>query len=232
MIAREVLRHLIRRAGYDVFRSYRVRRGRLLDHLGIETVLDIGANAGQYARDIRAEGYAGRLVSFEPQSGAYAKLSASSVNDPLWETRPLALGDSDGETQIRVAMNDAWSSLLPRDAKTRASQLGYVATETVTTARLDSLDVLDGSPTWLKIDVQGFEMRVLWGATEALRHVVAVECEVALEPLYVGQPSPRDIVDFLDDRGFSLAVVDTGEFRESGRTVWIDGIFVRSRHGS
>src|SRR5215211_3879629 len=219
---------LLERFGYRISKDASARRAAMMQALDVDTVLDAGANIGQYARRVRSAGYRGPIVSFEPLSGAFGELFAAASSDGEWDVHHVALSDHDGEAEINISHLDTWSSLLPRDDQAVAPQLAYVATERVKTAQLDSLDALRGARrAWLKSDVQGFELRVLAGAHNTLRHVVAVECEIVLEPLYAGQPSARQTVDYLDDRGFRLAAVDSGERRDTGRAVWIDAVFTR-----
>ena len=80
----------------------------------IDLVLDVGANKGQFASEIRHCGYAGRIVSFEPLSQAHGQLLQSSVGDSMWEayTR-CALGDHNGGVEINIAGNSESSSILP-----------------------------------------------------------------------------------------------------------------------
>jgi FkbM family methyltransferase len=229
----EGVRGLLRRRGWIVEKpsartDEALRRARLLADARIATVLDVGANVGTYGRELRAHGYGGRIVSFEPLSGAYAKLRAAAASDPRWETQQLALGEEDGSAELNVSTEDVWSSMLPRDDRATTENLAYVGTETVRTARLDSLDVLDGAPTWLKLDVQGFELQVLRGAAGSLGPVAGVECEMSLEPFYEGQPSVRELVDALDDLGFRLAATSNGFVRATGRPMWLNGVFLRA----
>lgn len=230
----EPLREALRRQGWDVEkpsvgRDSNVRRVALMRDLGIETVLDVGANVGHYGQDLRRSGYTGRIVSVEPLSGAYARLVAAAAQDPSWNTLRLALGANDGEAQINIADDEVWSSLLPRDGATRTQRNSSSKRETIRTARLDSLEVLDGTPTWLKLDVQGYELEALEGAERSLPQISAVECEMSVEPFYEGQPSIRQVIDVLDDQGFRLTAVDNGHVRrDSGRAMWIDGIFIRA----
>src|SRR5947208_7206134 len=92
------LRHALRRHGLDLrrWRPPDERRAALLESEGIDLVLDVGANRGQYAESLRARGYSGRIVSFEPLGAAHAELAAKAAGDPLWDCLKLGLGDRDG----------------------------------------------------------------------------------------------------------------------------------------
>jgi FkbM family methyltransferase len=212
-----------------------VRRVKLLRSEGIEMVLDVGANAGQYAGRLRAAGYSGGIVSFEPLAQAFAALERAAAADPGWEARRLALSDTDGEAEIHVSANSWSSSLLDMDERHLASapESAYVGTERVTTARLDSIwdEVLgqDARP-FLKLDVQGFEMRVLRGATGHLDHLAGVQAELSLVHLYEGDSLWRDLVDHLEAYDFELAGLEPGfEDPKTGRMLQADGIFLRRR---
>ncbi len=222
------------RALADPVPAQDARRARLLAHLDVGLLLDVGANAGQYARRTRAAGYAGRIVSFEPLSEAYAALAAAAAADPRWEARRLALGDADGEAVLNVAGNSCSSSLLPMRERHLASapDSAYVGTEPVRTARLDGLweeVVRPGERVWLKLDVQGFERQALRGAGARLAQVAAVQAELSLVALYDGAPLWRDVVDLLEEAGLELAGLEPGfEDPRSGRLLQADGIFVRA----
>ncbi len=208
------------------------RRGRLLEREGIDVVLDVGANVGQYGMRLRTNGYRGRIVSFEPYAQAYAQLERTAARDPLWEAHRIALADEEGEAHLNVAGNSFSSSLLPMADRHRQSapDAAYVDTEPVRTARLDALweRLVEGRRIWLKLDVQGFEMHVLRGAGERLADTRVVQSELSLKPLYEGGASWTAVVEWLSDRGFSLAGVEPGfEDPASGRMFQFDGIFVR-----
>src|SRR5690242_4817270 len=73
------------------------------DRFGIDFVFDVGANRGQFAQQIRAAGFSGRIVSFEPLSDAHEKLRQAATRDVLWSVHDrCALGDSDGSTVIHI----------------------------------------------------------------------------------------------------------------------------------
>src|SRR6185312_8827200 len=88
------------------------RRARDLKELGTTVVLDVGANAGQFAHEIREMGYTGRIVSFEPLGAAFGSLQKHARTDENHVCMQVALGDRDGITQINVSENLFSSSLL------------------------------------------------------------------------------------------------------------------------
>jgi FkbM family methyltransferase len=239
--AAEAAQRGLRRLGYElhpydpgpVLYDEDVRRVRLLANERIDLVLDVGANAGQYAQRLRRAGYRGRIVSFEPLGQAFEELERNAGDDVAWHVRRIALGDEDGSAEIHVSANSWSSSLLEMGERhlRSAPDSAYVGTEPVTTARLDTIwdqVARAGDRVFLKLDVQGFEMYVLRGAKASLDKVVGVQAELALAHLYEGDSPWRDVVDHLEQRGFELAGLEPGfEDQASGRMLQADGIFIR-----
>jgi FkbM family methyltransferase len=196
-------------------------------------VLDVGANEGQWARRVRAVGYPGELHSFEPGATAYAKLERAAAGDPTWHTMRAAVGDRSGVMTLNVSANSYSSSLLPITGihTSAAPDAAYVSIESVEATTLDALD-LPPMPTYLKIDVQGYEPQVLGGAGRLLEHVIAVEAELSLVALYEGQLLAPEVCQLLRGHGFVPVAFQTAfDHPETGEILALDGLFARSRPG-
>lgn len=231
---------IMQRAGLDVSRyrpeldwNRNFMRQLQLSQVGV--ILDVGANSGQYAAGLRAGGFDGRIVSFEPLSQPFVALKARASTDPLWEVRNCALGDSDGSISINIAGNAGESSsVLPmlKAHQEAYPPANYVGDEHVTVHRLDSIagDFLQPTDTvFLKIDVQGFEKQVIAGAHSSIQHCIGMQLELSFLPLYEGGMLIREALDIAYSLGYTLTglspcFTDT----RNGRTLQADGVFFRT----
>lgn len=186
-----------------------------LTTFGIELVIDVGANRGQFGDSLRRMGYGGAITSFEPVPECRAALRQRAEAFANWEVRSEALGD-EGATAVpmNVAAWDQLSSLLEPTPGIRES-FGHVygasRIEQVTVARLDAMWDAIGAPgkaVMLKTDAQGYDVRILRGAGEKLRQVRCLLIEVSLAPAYVGNDNGlRQALDYLEDFDFRLAAL-------------------------
>jgi len=207
---------------------------RLLSALNIDLVLDVGANRGQYALELRRWGYVGRIVSFEPLSAPFRALRRRSERDDRWAVVRVALGGRSETLPMNVAGNAAASSsilpMLPLHERV-APAATYIAVEDVEVRRLD--DVLpvyrrDATSIFLKADVQGYEGAVILGGPRTLDEVAAVQIELSLTPLYEGAPLLPEIVGQLAEHGLLLVGIEPGlADPTTGRLLQADGVFAR-----
>lgn len=79
---------------------------------GIDLVLDVGAHAGEYGKNLRAAGYQGKIVSFEPIDSHFERLLAAAADDANWECQNRAGGARSETSTINVSANDGFSSSL------------------------------------------------------------------------------------------------------------------------
>ncbi len=233
-------RNIVRRTGIEVSRyhpelDWTRNFMHQLESQRVDVVLDVGSNSGQYAAGLRAAGFEGRIVSFEPLAGPFSLLENKARADPRWECRRCALGDSDGTISINVAGNAGESSSVLPMLKTHQDAFppaNYVGTEDVPIHRLDSLapEILGSTDVvFLKIDVQGFEKQVLAGGKSTVQdRCVGMQLELSFLPLYEGGMLIREALDIAYSLGFTLTglspcFTDT----RTGRTLQADGIFFR-----
>lgn len=235
---RTAIKRGLRKLGYVVSRHDPKHdplavRSHFLEMHGINVVFDVGANVGQFARQIRENGYQGRIVSFEPQSSAFAELESAAMQDTAWDVEHCALGDIISTAEINVAGN-SWSSslldMLPAHTTTAPTST-YVAKETVTVRTLDEVFPRYCGPNsraFLKIDTQGFTKHVLQGAQHSIHAIQGIQVELSLIPLYSGEPLIGEVVAELYDKGFSLVLIEK-EFTDSrsGQQLQVNGIFFR-----
>jgi len=199
-----------------------------------DLVFDIGANTGQFASELRKAGFSGEIISFEPLSEAINVLRKMSIKDFKWKVHDqCAIGDFDGEVQINISGNSVSSSILPmlNNHSLAAPQSSYVGNESVKIFKLDSIVnkyIKASSNIFIKIDTQGFEWQVLNGAENTLKMARGVLCELSLVQLYEGQHLWRQIIDRLEEEGFTLWAFQQGFTNAStGRSSQIDAIFLR-----
>ena len=198
---------------------------------GIDLVVDVGANEGQYAEALRAHGWAGPIVSIEPIPEVRARLAERAGDDSGWTVLPpLALGAADGEAVLELSAESDMSSLLPQTDLLRAiaPSAAVRARLTVRQRRLDGLDLPPGR-LFLKLDVQGGEAAVLAGAEGLLPRVAGLQLEMALVPIYEGETPWRAMLDRVEALGFALHLLLPGYYeRKLGRQLQMDGVFFRA----
>lgn len=211
------------------------RRQKLLERHRVDLVLDVGAARGGFASDLRAFGYTGRIVSFEPLSAAFADLSAAAAGDDRWAVVNAALGSAPGTETINIASNSDSSSLLPMavDHTTAAPHVGYVGTEEIRVLRLDDearTHLVDGNRPFLKIDTQGFEREVLAGGQQTLAQCVGLQLELSFVPMYEGGMLVDEAIAAAYDAGFVLGSITQGFTSPQGHMLQADGVFVRAEN--
>lgn len=202
------------------------------------TVLDIGANAGQFARRVRTELPSAVLHSFEPLPAPFAALQAWAAGQRRVHCHNIALGDSEGVVEIHTGAYTASSSLLAPTSRLQASVPHAVPTEIqkVKVMRLDdwAYDVRLEAPVFIKMDVQGFEKGVLCGGEKTIAQASAVLVELSFVRLYENQPLFGDMVELFSALDFQLAdIYDVSRDPSSGLGFQCDGLFLprRTLHG-
>jgi len=200
---------------------------------GIRTVVDIGAHSGEFSSAICEVLPHVEVFAFEPLPECYDQLLKKFGKNGVVHVFQTAVGDSRGEVQFWRSDFSKSSSLLPMSSL-HQSAFPWSARNRPIKVQLATLDdfadkITFGSKSLLKIDVQGFEDRVLRGAQKVLQSVDYVLVEVSLAPLYEGQSEFHTIYDLLLQSGFSYK----GNMEQlaspvDGAILQVDALFARA----
>lgn len=199
----------------------------------IDTVVDIGANRGQFALAARRWAPNARVIAFEPLAGPAAVFRRVFAGDAKVILHQAAIGPSPARQAMHVSAKEDSSSLLPISDAQVAMFPGTqeAGTVEVRVARLDEFLSPDDLPALalLKLDVQGFELDALMGCESLLDRFDWVYCECSYVELYTGQKLVDEVSVWLAERGFVAA----GSFNHArdgeGRVVQADFLFRRGR---
>lgn len=214
------------------------RRILLMKKNDINTIVDIGANIGQYSLEMRKDGFKGKIVSFEPLTDAFLKLKNYAKNDKNWQVYNCAIGNEDGHTFINIAGNSVSSSISNmQDVHLEiAPDSAYTGKEEISINKLDTLFsnfYSENDRIMLKIDAQGFEKNIIDGAEKFLEKVILLQLEMSLVPMYENEMLFIDMIAYLKARNFELVSLENGFFDwQSGQLFQVDGVFINKNNQS
>lgn len=226
-------RQLVRRAELGL-RYGELILERTLQHVQADTVLDIGANAGQYGRQLRqALDFRGTIISFEPIPEVAEQLREQVRADPRWHVHAVAVDERPGTATFHVMAGSQFSSLLTPAAEFEGRFGGKAAvSRTVEVPVITLSDAArmagDCSHTLLKLDTQGTELRILRGGAQVLAQFPAIQLELGLHQLYQGESGYREVIDALDGWGFALAGLFPNNLGHFPHLLESDAVFLRA----
>ena len=200
-------------------------------------VYDIGANTGVFSSAVAKLSNVSTVYAFEPIPEVYERCVQHLGPFPHAHCYNVALGDMNQQAGIFVSEFTPSSSLLPM-APLHQAEFPYTARvirQEVQVVRLDDF-VLEHQlqpPYFVKIDVQGFEDRVLRGGEQTIKSAKYCMIEMSLVPLYETSVLFDDIYHQMRELGFQLMGFVDEAIGKSGRMLQVDGLFGRlSAHGS
>lgn len=209
------------------------RRTLWLRNMKIETILDIGANTGQFAKSMHELFPKATLYSFEPLKDCYEELLVQFKNVPHFQAFNVALGDETGIVEMHRSEYSPSSSLLSMNELHKIS-FPYTKKEILQKVDLVCLDDMISclklrQPMLVKLDVQGYEDKVISGGKTVLAQADIVITELSVEQLYDGQPLFEEIYKIMTSMGFQYR----GNYHQlcspdDGRVLQVDGIFIKT----
>ncbi len=237
MRIKKYIHEFTRRLGFDFYAlkdksDGALLRLRWLKEMDIKTVLDVGANEGQFALMMRALLPEATILSFEPIPACYHRLLANFNSDRAFKGFNFAIGDKEETIDMHINDFTPSSSLLEIDelhvenfkhtAHTKKQQIPVKTLDGL----LDQLNLV--KPYMVKIDTQGYEDKVIKGGKKLLAHADVIFIELTYQALYKKQTLFDDIYKNLEELGFQYH----GNFEEllspvNGAVLQSDGIFIK-----
>jgi FkbM family methyltransferase len=254
-VIRKWLRETFRKSGYDIHRYptsdgvlHREHISKLLGRLQINCVFDVGAHIGEFGSYLRALGYRGRIVSFEPVSTSFERLAGRAKTDRDWFTYNCALGETICKLAINVSRGSDMSSFLrPTEYCIRdfESEIAVQAEELVCVSTLDDYfgrctAGIIHPRVFLKTDTQGYDLKVIRGAERTLPVIAGLQTELSVLSLYSESTPYLDAIRLMTNLGFELTGLFAVNRDKYSRVIEFDCIMInralckdeKDRHGT
>ncbi|MCI5122963.1 MAG: FkbM family methyltransferase [Candidatus Electrothrix sp. AR5] len=206
----------------------------LLISSDIKTVIDIGANKGQFSITARKYFPGAHIIAFEPINKPAMKYRSIFKDDSQTRLVEAAIGPKNEFLEMHISKAVDSSSLLPIGPKQVAIYPGTEEThkETVEVGPLESFissSELNGA-CLLKIDVQGYELKVLTGCENLINKFNAIYIECSFVELYEGQALAHEIINWLHEHDFQLKRIANVSFDKKGLSVQSDFLFLKNTY--
>lgn len=195
----------------------------------INTVIDVGANRGQFAFAVNYYYPNSNIFSFEPSKLAFRQLFNALSKDKNIKLFNYGLGDLEDEVEFYENSFNQISSFLKIDASNNNN--AYKKSKAVTTkAAVKKLDDIFNTmnfipPVLLKLDVQGFEDRVLRGALKSLKKIDYILLELAFEKMYENQLLFNQMYDILNSLGYKFVAPIGFNYGDDNKIIEVDALF-------
>jgi FkbM family methyltransferase len=199
-----------------------------LKESNVSSVLDVGANVGQFGLDIRRHGFQGQIISYEPVKETFAVLAHTALKHQPWKAMQIGMGATESESSIYISGNAGLSSSLLQIGPihlTNFPESATISTQKVLISTVDrQIDLLGVDPktVMLKLDVQGYESEVLKGAPRYLSEIPLCYLEVSMISLYEGEITFLPILNMLSESGHQVIDVFRGLKTKKGQLLQLD----------
>jgi FkbM family methyltransferase len=235
--AKNAARKIINQAGFDLVRIKKNPQKTLLGlkNQRIQTVVDVGANTGQFAQKILEFFPNAHLFCFEPLPEPYSILNGwVNTQAGRVEVFNQAVGDSEGRMEMNFHTDHSPSSSLLKSTGVTESYFPFTAKQEPVSIEITTLDAALGrrlaempKDILVKIDVQGYEDRVIRGGRMVLSTAKACILEVSLDSLYEQQAEFKDLLSMLGQLGFRYAGNLQQVYEEDGHVIYLDAVFIK-----
>ena len=234
---KKLVKYIINMIGFEIISIKRSPNHNLLGlkNYQIRSIIDVGANSGQFAKAIATYFPEAVIYCIEPLPDVFKQLNCWAIKrNGKVKTFNYAIGDSQGISEIILHTDHNYSSSLLRTtdyAKSIYPQMKRQLPLTVNVTTLDSL--VDGlseplvGDILIKLDVQGYEDRVIRGGMETLRKARACILEINLDRLYEYQADFQNLTNQLYSLGYRYIGNIDQTYAGDGHVIFIDSVFIK-----
>jgi hypothetical protein len=216
----------------NAFLRHKVLAGNEHRHVlppSLKTIIDIGANRGQFTLAARIWAPQAQIIAFEPLSQAANLFTKIFSNDSQVILHQMAIGSESKSMEMHISAKDDSSSLLSL-SELQTTMFPFTAEIGKTSVLVRPLSsVISGEniqrPALLKLDVQGYEYEALVGSLELLPNIDFIYCECSFLEFYTGQKLAYHVISLLENNGFILVGLYNASYDEKGRCIQADFLF-------
>lgn len=195
----------------------------------LKTIVDIGANKGQFSLACERWAPKAKIFAFEPLSFPAITFKSIFKDNPNIKLYEVAIGPEEKECLMHISAREDSSSLLPIGEGQVKKFLGtqeIAQTKICMSPLISQIGELNiQSPAMLKLDVQGFEMQALEGCMNLLKKFDLIYCECSFIELYIGQKLASDVIKRLQEENFILDGVFNIGYDSGGIAIQADFLF-------
>lgn len=213
---KRIIKQIFRQLGYGLHRLDRPNPGSaarpigdiqlFLEDLRVrgftpQSILDVGANRGDWSRIAKGIFPTARCFLIEPQVEMKPLLDNFCQDFPDSQYFLAGAGATPGELTLTIWDDLVGSSFLPSESE-EWKQAGKQRSVPIIT--IDSL-IENGAivmPQLVKLDIQGFELQALLGGTKLFGNTEIFILEVSLFKFMEGMPIFHEVISFMADRGY------------------------------
>lgn len=195
-------------------------------NLNIKGVIHVGAHVGQEYDAYKKHGIT-KIAWFEPVPTTYQKLVKNLPVGSM--TYNVALGNEEGVKEMFIeTVNQGMSSSLlePGTHLKTYPNITFDSKQTIQIKRLDSYQFPISWFNMMNMDVQGYELEVLKGSINTLKHIDIIYTEINTEDVYKDCVHVDQLDEFLGARGFERV------FTQMACKSWGDALYLKKKnHG-
>lgn len=241
-ITSRMIKNVTHLFGFDIIRTKNSPSVSLLGLWGFpfRTIIDVGANTGQFAKKVSKIFPNAKLFCFEPLPEPFDVLSTwSKRQQERVISFNLALGDKEREVKFFLHEDHTPSSSILKTTNLNEQIYPFTKKQRAICVKQTTLDNVfqasnvELSPKLLiKVDVQGYEDRVIAGGHKTFAAASACILEIGIDTLYEGQTGFMDLLRLLNDIGYRYAGNMNQTYGNDGHCIFLDAVFLKKDESS